>query len=92
MHAITFTLKDRLDSFSNIIFYVADATNAFPSPNHFSAKELAGFTSANGLGYSIQNMTSQTANNHEGFIFLSAMATKKCTGTKLVREPNIWDG
>ena len=70
-NCLVLTLKDRLDSFSNVYFYVADATNAFPSPNNFGAKELAAYLPNTSNGFSIQNMTTQTSNSHEGFIAFS---------------------
>ena len=68
---LVITLKERLDSYSHVIFYVADQTIGFPSPNFFGAKELAGYLPNTSDGYSIQNMTTQTAQNHEGFVCFS---------------------
>ena len=68
---LVLTLKERLDTYTNIFFYVADATNSFPVPNHFGAAELSRYLPNTTDGYSIQNMSTQTASNHEGFVAFS---------------------
>ena len=68
---LVLTMKERLDTYTNIFFYVAAATNSFPVPNHFGAAELSRYLPNTTDGYSIQNMTTQTASNHESFIAFS---------------------
>ena len=68
---LVLTMKARLDTFSNILFYTAPDTHEFPAPNLFGAKELSTYTAANGFGYSIRNLISQSSSTHRGFIVFS---------------------
>ena len=68
---LVITLKERIDTFTTILFYVGDSTVAFPTANHYGGKELSLITSSSPYGYSIQNLTTQTAANHEGFVAFS---------------------